>query len=723
MRGVWSAIGRQPPELFAFVGSFILFALMAAPGIEWMDPGELAAAAYTLGGAHAPGHPAHTLLGKLATLLPFGEIAFRVNLLSAFAMAAAIAGVLALSRALLADELVAACVGAGLVALSPVTQLNATRAEVYAPTTALLVWAMVATVRFVRASANDKQDADGRYLLGAGLACGLAAAFHPVIALAGALPMIIAFCVYAPQRLRRLGPAAVGLGVLGLCCYLYLPVRANAASAPLLMWGDPSSPGDLWTLVTGGAYQGNFSFDGSFGRFAELMLVLGEGMGLTILFAGMLGLAFATLTGLRAANIIAASAFLVIGSAATQSYYNPDMPGYVLPALMLLAVGLAPLTGAVLRMMPKEEGDNEPHKFRHAIAAGVLLPLVAIGLMGGVVRAEDGGFRQHDEPLRWFSETVDRMPPGPGIYFAEGDPTLFAAQYERFVAGARPDIAIANSELLRDRWFLRHVRRQQPELRTDKLQGRGGSVAARLAAENVGTWVVGGDLPSLHKLHGTPIGRAYLYQRAPTKPVTLAPAPFDFTGYVGRRVARSMALARAKLELFANRFDQAAVAGGLSEQLAEVMARLSTAKPSVFRLPLLGAVERGSPRRTNLFIYAPWQTDLLGDEILWRAGLPDRELPANAPFERRLHRQLRQLLRLELTLADAPLPRQSLRLAKETVTLLLRTGMAHCTRANNTDARSLWLEAAKLEPGQRPASELLRQIQRCTLPPGNSKTP
>lgn len=705
----------RSPELYAFVTSFILFALMAAPGVTWMDSGELTAAAYTLGGAHPPGHPAHTLLGKLATLLPFGEIAFRVSLLSAVTMAAAVAGVVALSRALLATELVAACVAAALVTLSPVTQLNATRAEVYAPVAALLVWAMAATVRFARAAAADDADADGRLVLAAAGACGLAAAFHPVIAAVTAVPMIVTLAWHARHRLTRLAPAAVGLGLLGLFCYAYLPLRANAAHPPTLMWGEPAAPAALYKLLTGSAYQGNFAVAGAPARFAELMLLVGEGMGLTILFGGLLGLMFATLSGLRAAGVIAASAFLVVAGASTQRYFNPDMPGYVLPALMMLAVGLVPLTGAVIRMLPRDENEPRAARWHHGVAALVLLPLVAIGLLGHVVRAEDGGFRRNDDATRWFSQTVDQLPPGPALYFADGDPTLFAAQYEHFVAGGRPDVAIANHELLRDRWFLDQVRRQRPELDSRGLDDKRGHVAERLARRNVARFPVAGDDFTIAGLLGRPLGRAYQYSTTPPATLPPAPPPLQFSGYVGRRVAGRIALTRTHFELSAQRFDQAVVAAGLDDRFAADAEQLKRATASPRRPPLLVAVERASPPRDNLFLFEPWQLQLAGDEIAWRAGLKatPAKLPATAPFERRLHRAYTALLSRRATLAGLPIARDSLRAAKQTALLLLRTGMAFCQGHDTASAAALWQQAYKLEPGRKPAAAVLQQLGRC----------
>src|SRR3984893_16515754 len=60
----------------------ILYFLTAARDIVVGDSPELILAAATLGVAHAPGYPLFTMLGHLFSLLPFGSIPFRVNLLA-----------------------------------------------------------------------------------------------------------------------------------------------------------------------------------------------------------------------------------------------------------------------------------------------------------------------------------------------------------------------------------------------------------------------------------------------------------------------------------------------------------------------------------------------------------------------------------------------------------------------------------------------------------------
>ncbi len=76
--------GRFVIPFLLFFISFVVYLKTLCPTVYVGDSGELIAAVYTLGIAHPPGYPLYCLLGKLFTFLPFGSIAFRVNLMSAF---------------------------------------------------------------------------------------------------------------------------------------------------------------------------------------------------------------------------------------------------------------------------------------------------------------------------------------------------------------------------------------------------------------------------------------------------------------------------------------------------------------------------------------------------------------------------------------------------------------------------------------------------------------
>lgn len=60
------------------------------PTVGAGDNGELTTTLYNMGSSHAPGYPLWGIVGKLFTFLPFGDIAYRVNLFTAVAAAGAV---------------------------------------------------------------------------------------------------------------------------------------------------------------------------------------------------------------------------------------------------------------------------------------------------------------------------------------------------------------------------------------------------------------------------------------------------------------------------------------------------------------------------------------------------------------------------------------------------------------------------------------------------------
>ena len=635
--------GLPRAELTVFAVATAFYAILGAPGVGWMDSGELTAAAWNLGGAHPPGHPAHSLIGRLAALLPLGEIGFRLNLLSAAAMGAALAGVVALARRLVPERdaaLAASVVGVVLAALAPAALVNATRAEVYAPAAALVVWSLVAALSYIRCT--DERPPARAFLLAA-FGFALAAAFHPVIAASAGLPVAVALSLSARRRLLRLAPLALALGLLALLSYAYLPVRANAAVPPLLMFGDPSTASGFLEVVSGAVYQSNFSAAGLFERFAGAWMLIGAATGLGLLVGGLVGLGFASATRLRGAATCLATAICLALGAGLQDALNPDLPGYLLPALLVLAAGLAPLVAAALRLLPAEMA-GPPARTRPIAIAALLAPLVAAGLLAGGGQPLD----RDDAPARLWSATVGALPPGPGLYFTSGDHTLFAAQYERLVAGGRPDLVVAHPELARDEWFLRHVKRMMPLLRVPYVDdGVRGATAERLAIYNMRNGrTVGGDMPSfggLRSRYAGAVGRGYQYVLVEADAADPARPPPDFEGHIGRRVAALVGLARGEYELERERFADAARAAGLVRRLSgDQMAALAAAKARADRPPLLPLL----PRRTRVLLYDDWMTDLFADELAWRAGLPALR-PGDSggdSFEQRLHARWRALL-------------------------------------------------------------------------------
>ena len=71
--------------IVVFLLSFIAYLLTLAPGVGFIDAGELATVSATLGIAHPTGYPLFTLLGFLFSKLPIAAtVIVRLNIMSAF---------------------------------------------------------------------------------------------------------------------------------------------------------------------------------------------------------------------------------------------------------------------------------------------------------------------------------------------------------------------------------------------------------------------------------------------------------------------------------------------------------------------------------------------------------------------------------------------------------------------------------------------------------------
>jgi hypothetical protein len=101
--------------LAAGVLAFIAYAWLAAPGMYWLDSQELGSAVVRLGIPHPTGFPLFVFAGKLASLLPVGELAFRIHLLCAACGAVAVGTVAAVVMDLAGEDYTAALAAVGAV--------------------------------------------------------------------------------------------------------------------------------------------------------------------------------------------------------------------------------------------------------------------------------------------------------------------------------------------------------------------------------------------------------------------------------------------------------------------------------------------------------------------------------------------------------------------------------------------------------------------------------
>jgi hypothetical protein len=198
--------------------SLVLYVRTLAPSLLYGDIAEFQTLSYTLGMTHASGYPTQIIFGKLFTFLPFGDIAYRVNLMSAFFGALVAAHVYLIVR-LLGGWRTAGLVAATTLAASVFFWRRTIIAESYAPAAGMLtvVWLSVLLWR--------RTDHWG-WLCLAGLAGGLSLGIHSTVVMTGA-SVLVYMLLTARKRSAWIGAAAGAVLGLALTFAFFLYLDSN----------------------------------------------------------------------------------------------------------------------------------------------------------------------------------------------------------------------------------------------------------------------------------------------------------------------------------------------------------------------------------------------------------------------------------------------------------------------------------------------------------------
>ncbi len=264
---------------FIFILAFSLFLFSLHPTITVGDSGEIVAAGFSLGMAHPPGYPLFVLTSAPFTMIPFGNIAFRVNL------AAAVFGAISCLMVCLITQKIAkvglapakegkpqglplhlpAFFASGSLALSYQFWYRSTCAEVYTLNVflilimiyILLVWREHA---YQESGVRSLTSHASPYLYLVSFLLGLGIGNHHTIILL--IPGAILFVLWsgvmghgsegAVLRLTSHVSRLTFFFLLGLSIYLYLPIRS--AQNPFMDWGDPQAISNFIDVFTRRAY-------------------------------------------------------------------------------------------------------------------------------------------------------------------------------------------------------------------------------------------------------------------------------------------------------------------------------------------------------------------------------------------------------------------------------------------------------------------------------------
>jgi len=446
-------IGTITLVLISFL-VFLAYLFTSAPGLGLIDSGELTAVTHSLGIAHPTGYPLYTLIGRLFSLMPFGDVARRMVIFSNLCMAIACGFLLwtaaeilrkcfrfsVLQSALLAGAAVLA------FAFSLTPWQTAAYAEVY-PLTLLLVSVLYAIG--VRLLLEDKPNT--RLWLAYGFIFGLALGNHLTVLWTSPLGLVALWRNFGLTR-EALRPllATVSVGILGATIILYLPIRSHLN--PPLDWGNPETLNLLWRHLTGWQYQVWMFQEGMIGRIGDYFSGLPEDMGwggIALAVLGVIGLAG------RAPRLLAALILVwLVAILYNVNYDIPDIAPYFLPAhaaLCLIGAGGAALLWHFVRAKSV------------AVRIALCVLLIVPAALGAITHRAQTDRSTDRFAVSLVSEVLRTLPPNAVALHALWDvqsPAIYLQEVERY----RTDVVLIDIHLMRRRWYVEQLFRHHPEV-------------------------------------------------------------------------------------------------------------------------------------------------------------------------------------------------------------------------------------------------------------------
>ena len=352
--------------------ALVVYLRTLAPTVMWYDMGELTTTSYVLGIAHNTGYPLYILLGKLFTFLPFGDVAYRVNLMSAVFAALTVSLVFLIIHDL-TKSILAALFGSLTLAVSSTLWSTAIWAESYSLNAFFTAAITLLLLRW-------RVDGKPRQLYFASLLFGLSLGNHRLILLL--VPGILLF-VWAGRHTLNAGRClrCGGLLLLGLSLYVYLPLRGS--QEPPLSWAQPASFHTYLSMFLTGDSRSEYW---SFTFFDHLDVVSAFPLNEFTFFGlalAAIGLGYAwrrqRLFAVYGLSLCALVAFVAL------SYNIHNIYNYFIPAYLMLAVWIGCAAKALFSFGPQLLDVKRPQwahsQYLFSPVAAVLLLLLPLSLL------------------------------------------------------------------------------------------------------------------------------------------------------------------------------------------------------------------------------------------------------------------------------------------------------------------------------------------------------
>ncbi len=430
-----------------FLLTFFVYLRTLAPSVAYLfdDSLEFQLLASRMAIAHQTGYPLYSLLIKLATFLPIGDVAYRVNLVSALCGALAIpfiylAGRLLTHRFMNANNgsgeilvRVPALIAALVFAFGETFWSQAVVAEVYtlqALLTAILLWLVLRWSAACERAASDQKPS----LLPIAFWAGLMLTHHRMSVLI--LPALAVYVLSYDRSFLRQPRTLLKMALvflLPLLLYAYLPIRGMVTSS--LDGAYQNTPQGFLNWVLGTAYtvfltQNPLNQERDAAYYVNLFLNGFTPIGVMAAIGGFVAL---FLRAWREWTLLALG--LAVNLVFALTYRVSDVNVFFIPSFLFLALFLAAGLAGLVWFAFYEWSNRLATAF--AAVGALLLLLLPLFLYGGHYERVD---LSNKNDIREYGEAMlsQPLPNDSTLIGILGEMTL--VRYLQEVAGLRPDV-------------------------------------------------------------------------------------------------------------------------------------------------------------------------------------------------------------------------------------------------------------------------------------------
>jgi len=458
-------LARLAPLLVGVI-AFGAARLALLPGLAYWDTGEYQAVGPLMGTAHPTGFPTWVLLAWLASVVlqPFGDPAFRMNLLAAICLGVAAGVTVDLTRVLTRSTALGIMAGLAM-ALAPATWAIGTHAETHAlhlALIAILLWLLVGWEDRARDETDPtRRDGSGRWLVVATVVFALAVGNHSLtLLLAPPIGLFVLAVDPSIWRKPRLIVSCVAvLAVSVVAVYLELPLRGGAVAALTapLVYGRPATWDGFWYVVLAEQFRG--SVVDPFGDLGTKAIALVARAAREFgPLTPLIPLGFLATAVQRPRYALLTGTATVITCFFAASYANADIGRYYLVPWLVawtwLAI-LASLVAIAVANLVASPGDpiNGTAAPAYRLTASVVAIGAAVVLLVPTLLAAPARYRAIDEShdpgaAAWVDHALAVMPHDALIvsWWSYSTPLWYAQRVE----GQRPDVAIVDDRTILD---------------------------------------------------------------------------------------------------------------------------------------------------------------------------------------------------------------------------------------------------------------------------------